>query len=509
MNRKDVFFSFSVYESGSFLCCSRKKMYLCRMMILIVILCYFAALFTISRLTSRRATNEAFYRAERRSPWPMVAFGMVGASISGVTFVSVPGMVQTSQMTYLQVCLGFVVGYVVVAFVLLPLYYRLNLTSIYTYLGQRLGRQSYLSGAWFFLLSKMTGAAAKFYVVCIILQRFVFDAVGVPFWANVAGMVLLIWLYTHRGGIKTLVVTDTLQTLCLLAALLLIIYKVVDGLGMTLSEAVQAVADNPMSRIFVMDDWLSRQNFWKQFLSGVFIVIVMTGLDQDMMQKNLTCRTLREAQKDMCSYGVAFVPVNLLFLSLGVLLTLTGTAATGDSLLPAYIATFLVGGDSVAAIPVLFTLGIVAASFSTADSALTSMTTSYCVDICQRPDDERLRRRVHIVMCIVFVLFILLFRAVNSTSLIDAIYIMVSYTYGPLLGLFAFGLFTKKKPKDGWVPYICVASPLLCYGMDQWTQTYLDYHFGYELLMLNGVLTFTGLWISARYTRSAACQSLS
>ena len=479
------------------------------MMILIVILCYFAALFTISRLTSRRATNEAFYRAERRSPWPMVAFGMVGASISGVTFVSVPGMVQTSQMTYLQVCLGFVVGYVVVAFVLLPLYYRLNLTSIYTYLGQRLGRQSYLSGAWFFLLSKMTGAAAKFYVVCIILQRFVFDAVGVPFWANVAGMVLLIWLYTHRGGIKTLVVTDTLQTLCLLAALLLIIYKVVDGLGMTLSEAVQAVADNPMSRIFVMDDWLSRQNFWKQFLSGVFIVIVMTGLDQDMMQKNLTCRTLREAQKDMCSYGVAFVPVNLLFLSLGVLLTLTGTAATGDSLLPAYIATFLVGGDSVAAIPVLFTLGIVAASFSTADSALTSMTTSYCVDICQRPDDERLRRRVHIVMCIVFVLFILLFRAVNSTSLIDAIYIMVSYTYGPLLGLFAFGLFTKKKPKDGWVPYICVASPLLCYGMDQWTQTYLDYHFGYELLMLNGVLTFTGLWISARYTRSAACQSLS
>ena len=355
----------------------------------------------------------------------------------------------------------------------------------------------------------MTGAAAKFYVVCIILQRFVFDAVGVPFWANVAGMVLLIWLYTHRGGIKTLVVTDTLQTLCLLAALLLIIYKVVDGLGMTLSEAVQAVADNPMSRIFVMDDWLSRQNFWKQFLSGVFIVIVMTGLDQDMMQKNLTCRTLREAQKDMCSYGVAFVPVNLLFLSLGVLLTLTGTAATGDSLLPAYIATFLVGGDSIAAIPALFTLGIVAASFSTADSALTSMTTSYCVDICQRPDDERLRRRVHIVMCIVFVLFILLFRAVNSTSLIDAIYIMVSYTYGPLLGLFAFGLFTKKKPKDGWVPYICVASPLLCYGMDQWTQTYLDYHFGYELLMLNGVLTFTGLWISARYTRSAACQSLS
>ena len=252
----------------------------------------------------------------------MVAFGMVGASISGVTFVSVPGMVLTSQMAYLQVCLGFIVGYVVVAFLLLPLYYRLNLTSIYTYLGQRLGRRSYLSGAWFFLLSKMTGAAAKFYVVCLILQHFVFDALGLPFAVNAVMMVLLIWLYTHRGGIKTLVVTDSLQTLCLLTALLLIIYKVVNGLGMTIGEAVQAVADSPMSRIFVFDDWASPRNFWKQFLSGVFIVIVMTGLDQDMMQKNLTCRNLRDAQKDMCSYGVAFVPVNLLFLSLGVLLTM-------------------------------------------------------------------------------------------------------------------------------------------------------------------------------------------
>ena len=307
------------------------------MVILVTVFLYFLALFAISRWTGRRATNESFYRADRRSPWPMVAFGMVGASISGVTFVSVPGMVQTSQMTYLQVCLGFVVGYLVVAFVLLPLYYRLNLTSIYGYLGQRLGRRSYLSGAWFFLLSKMTGAAAKFYVVCIILQQFVFDAVGVPFWANVVGLVLLIWLYTHRGGIKTLVFTDTLQTLCLLTALLYIIYKVVGQLDMTVGEAVQAVTDSPMSRIFVIDDWLSPRNFWKQFLSGVFIVIVMTGLDQDMMQKNLTCRTLREAQKDMCSYGVAFVPVNLLFLSLGVLLTMLGTGANGDALLPTFI----------------------------------------------------------------------------------------------------------------------------------------------------------------------------
>ena len=473
------------------------------MTIIVCFFAYFCLLFVISRITARRATNESFYRADRRSPWYMVAFGMVGASISGVTFVSVPGMVQQSQMAYLQVCLGFIVGYVIVAFMLLPLYYRLNLTSIYTYLGQRLGRQSYQTGAWFFLLSKMTGAALKFYVVCMIMQRFVFDGVGLPFWVNAVGMVLLIWLYTHRGGIKTLVVTDTLQTLCLLTALLLIIYKVVGTLDMTVGETVQAVASNPMSRVFVFDDWQSPHFFWKQFLSGIFIVIVMTGLDQDMMQKNLTCRTLCEAQKDMCSYGMAFVPVNLLFLSLGVLLTMLGIGGKGDELLTAYVGTFLVGGNSVALIPVLFTLGIVAASFSTADSALTSMTTSYCVDICQRPADERLRKRTHMVMCLLFVLFILLFRYINSTSLIDAIYTMVSYTYGPLLGLFAFGLFTRLKPRDRWVPYICVASPLLCYGVDVLAQSQWGYHFGYERLMINGMLTFIGLWISARGIPSA------
>ena len=402
-------------------------------------------------------------------------------------------------MTYLQVCLGFIVGYVVVAFVLLPLYYRLNLTTIYTYLGQRLGRQSYLSGAWFFLLSKMTGAALKFYVVCMVLQEFVFDALGIPFWAGVVGLVLLIWLYTNRGGIKTLVVTDTVQTVCLLTALLLIICKVVGDLGLSLGGAVQAVADSPMSRVFVMDDWASPRNFWKQFLSGMFIVVVMTGLDQDMMQKNLTCKTLREAQKDMCSYGEAFVPVNLLFLSLGVLLTMlhSTSGATGDALLPAYVSTFLVDGASVAAIPAIFVLGIVAASFSTADSALTSMTTSFCVDVRQRPADVQLRRRVHVLMCLVFALFIILFRYVSSTSLIDAIYTMVGYTYGPLLGLFAFGLFTRCRVADRWVPYICVASPLLCLAFDVLAQLLWSYHFGYELLMLNGLLTFVGLWASS------------
>ena len=465
------------------------------MWIIAILLIYFAVLLGISRLTQRRATNETFFRADRRSPWYMVAFGMVGASISGVTFVSVPGMILSSQMTYLQVCLGFVLGYLAIAFVLLPIYYRLNLTSIYTYLGQRLGRLSYQTGAWFFLLSKIVGSAVKFYVVCLILQQFVFDAMGVPFALNVVTMVVLIWLYSHRGGVRTLVYTDTFQTLCLFSALLLIIYTVMRQMDFSVAEAVSAVASDERSRMFVFDDWTSPHYFWKQLISGAFIVVVMTGLDQDMMQKNLTCRTLREAQKDMCSYGVAFVPANLLFMALGVLLAQLfesqGIAipAKGDELLPQYVA--------VNNVTILFALGIVAASFSSADSALASMTTSFCVDICHRPDDERLRKRSHIAICALFVVFILLFDAVNSKSLIDAIYTIVSYTYGPLLGLFAFGLFTRRQVRDRLVPAVCIASPFICYGIDRLSASLWDYHFGYELLMLNGLLTFSGLWITS------------
>ena len=464
------------------------------MMILATVLAYFAILFGISHLTSRRADNSTFYRANRRAPWYMVAFGMVGASISGVTFVSVPGMVLSSQMTYLQMCLGFIVGYLVIAFVLLPLYYRLNLTSIYTYLGQRLGERSYTTGACFFLLSKMTGAAVRFYVVCIILQQFVFEPVGIPFIVNVLAMVTLIWLYTRRGGIGTLVFTDTFQTICLFTALIMIILSVTDQLHLSVSEAMTTISNSEMSRIFVFDDWVSPHNFWKQFLSGAFIAIVMTGLDQDMMQKNLTCKSLRDAQKDMCTYGVAFVPANLLFLALGVLLTMVlGTGLKGDEMLPAYIQ----GNSHSQLLMMLFTIGIVAASFSSADSALTSLTTSYCVDIRRQAGNERLRKQTHIAMCLFFVLFILLFRALNSTSLINAIYTIASYTYGPLLGLFTFGLFTHRQPHDSMVPAICIASPLLCYALDTTTQYLWDYHFGYELLMLNGLLTFLGLWFSS------------
>ena len=425
---------------------------------------------------------------------------MVGASISGITFVSVPGMVMKTDMTYVQTCLGFIVGYFLVAFLLLPVYYRLNLTTIYSYLQGRLGQHSYKTGSWFFLLSKMTGAAVRFYVVCIILQRFVFGSYGIPFAVTVVGMVCLIWLYTRRGGIKTLVWTDSFQTVCMFTALLLIIYKVIGALDLSVGEAFTAVANHEHSRMFVMDDWMSKQNFWKQFLSGIFITIVMTGLDQDMMQKNLTCKTLREAQKDMCTYGFAFVPANMLFMALGILLVMLfqqqGMAlpAKGDDLLPMFVESQI---SQSSLIPVLFTIGIVAASFSSADSALTAMTTSYCVDIRERQGDERLRKRVHILMAVVFAVLILMVDAVNSTSVIDAIYILCSYTYGPLLGLFAYGLLTKRRVNDRRVPYIAVASPVICFVLDKIVASTTGYQFGYELLMLNGLLTFFGLWLSA------------
>ena len=461
---------------------------------------YFALLLVVGRLTSARHDNDAFFRGNRQSPWYLVAFGMVGASISGVTFVSVPGMVMAIDMTYMQTCMGFVLGYFAVAFILLPVYYKYNLTTIYSFLSQRLGNRSYKTGASFFILSKATGAAARFYVVCIVLQRFVLDGFGVPFPCTVVGMVALIWLYTRHSGIKTLVWTDTLQTLCMFSALALIIYCVTEQMGMTLSEAAKAVADNSKSRIFVFDDPMSKQFFWKQFLSGIFITIVMTGLDQDMMQKNLTCKSLYEAKKDMCSYGFAFLPANILFLALGVLLTMLAAQqglalpAAGDELLPMFAASGRLGQTVV----VLFTLGIVAAAFSSADSALTALTTSCCVDLMQRPDDERLRRRVHIAVAAGFVALVLVFRLVNSPSVIDAIYVMCSYTYGPLLGLFAFSLFTKRAVNDKAVPFIAVASPLLCFAADQFTQLYTDYRFGYELLMLNGAITFLGLLLTPR-----------
>ncbi len=467
------------------------------MVIIVTILAYFCILLVFSRFTSRRATNSTFYRADRRSPWYMVAFGMIGASISGITFVSVPGMAVKTDMTYLQMCFGFIFGYLIVAFVLLPVYYRLNLTTIYTYLQTRLGRRAYKTGSSFFLLSKLIGAAVRFYVVCIILQRFVLDQLGIPFLVTVVFMVGLIWLYTRKGGIKTLVWTDSFQTLCMFLALILIIFHVMTALHLNLNQAVTAIANDSHSRVFIWQDWTSKQNFWKMFLSGIFIVIVMTGLDQDMMQKNLTCKSLREAQKDMCSYGLAFVPANLLFLSLGILLMMLshreGIAipCATDDLLPMFAATGSLGSLVI----VLFTIGIVAASFSSADSAMTALTTTWCVDIMEKKDDEKLRKRTHLSFALLFVVFILAFKALNSTSVIDAIYIICSYTYGPLLGLFVFGLFTRWQVKDRYVPYIAIISPVICFAIETITRQTTGYEFGYELLMVNGLLTFVGLYL--------------
>lgn len=469
--------------------------------ILLTIFIYFGLLMLVAKLTSKKANNDAFFRGNRKSPWYVVAFGMVGASLSGVTFVSVPGMVRGTGMTYMQTCLGFFVGYLIIAQVLLPLYYKLNLTTIYSYLHERIGKYSYKTGASFFLLSKIIGAAARLYLVCLILQHYVFDSLHVPFAISVIGIVLLIWFYTRKSGIKTIVWTDSFQTICLLLALGLILYQIGAQMNLNLIEMSQVIKESDYSRMFIFDDWHSKQNFFKQFISGIFITIVMTGLDQDMMQKNLSCKNLKEAQKNMYSYGLSFVPVNFLFLSLGVLLLLLASQTgltlpkAGDDILPFFAAEGRLGFATI----VFFTIGIVAAAFSSADSALTALTTSFCIDILgiERTQDqqhgEKTRKWVHLGISIVFIGFILLFKAANNDSIIDAIYMIASYTYGPLLGLFVFGLFTKMCPRDKYVPYIAISSPFICWAINRSVYQATGYQFGYEMLMFNGLLTFIGL----------------
>lgn len=473
-------------------------------LILVTILAYFGLLLLIAEFTARRVDNDAFFRGNRESPWYIVSFGMIGASLSGVTFVSVPGMVMSFDMTYMQTCIGFFFGYLVIAHVLLPLYYRLNLTSIYTYLGQRLGNYSYKTGASFFLLSKLLGAAVRLYLVCMILQRFVFDGMGVPFVVTVVGAVLLIWLYTRRSGIRTIVWTDSLQTLCMLVSMGLILWKVVDALDMRWTELWSAVRDSGYSRVFVWDDWVSRQNFFKQFFSGIFITIVMSGLDQDMMQKNLSCRNLRDARKNIYCYGFSFIPVNLLLLTLGVMLVMAAgqmqlpAVQKGDELLPIFAA----GGYLGYPVVVFFTVGIIAAAFSSADSALAALTTSCCIDLLEvgkmNPDKAvKVRKWVHLLISVLFIGCIVLLEELNSPSIIDTLYVLTSYTYGPLLGLFSFSLLTRHRVRDCWVPWIAVASPVLCYALNQLVTAYTDYRFGYEMLMLNGLLVFIGLRLLA------------
>lgn len=473
--------------------------------ILFIIAAYFAILLLISWITGRKNSgNEAFFLGNRKSPWYIVSIGMIGTSLSGVTFVSVPGMVRSIDMTYMQTVFGFFFGYVLIAKVLLPLYYKLQLTSIYSYLDNRIGRRGYKTGASFFLLSKMVGAAARLYLVVLILQTYVFSTWNIPFAVTVIISIFLVWLYTYRSGIKTIIWTDTLQALCLVAMLIVIIWQVKEKMELDTTGIIQTLKESPHFRIFEFSDWHSTQNFFKQFISGIFITIVMTGLDQDMMQKNLSCKNLKDAQKNMYTYGLAFTPVNFLFLSLGVLLlTLADEQqielpVLNDDILPMFCTSGILGNS----ILIFFTIGIIAAAFSSADSALTALTTSFCIDILNIEKEEakqakRTRLKIHLAISLLFALIILIFKALNDRSVIDAIYMIASYTYGPLLGLFVFGLFTQRKPADKYVPYICIASPLICFTTDYLAKHYAEYTFGYEMLMLNGFITFAGLWVSS------------
>ncbi len=470
--------------------------------ILLIIAAYFTLLLVISYFTSRKTDdNDTFFLGNKKSPWWIVAIGMVGSSISGVSFVSVPGMVRGIDFSYMQTVFGFFFGYLIIANVLLPLYYRLNLTSIYTYLDQRFGIRAYKTGASFFLISKTIGAAARLYVVALILQTVVFDSLHIPFVVTVCSVIFLIWVYTFRAGIKTIVWTDTIQTIIMITTLILIVVQVSKQLDFSFSELFSQLIHSEKTKIFVFDDWHSKQNFFKQFFSGIFIAIVMTGLDQDMMQKNLSCRNLKDAQKNMYWYGISFVPVNLLFLTLGAMLLMLATQnnialpAMSDEILPLFASTYL--GKSVL---VFFIIGIVAAAFSSADSALTALTTSFSVDILnvQNKDQQtakRTRMVIHVCISILFAIIIILFKAINSKSVIDAIYVVASYTYGPLLGLFSFGLFTRLKTNDKLIPYIAILSPVVCALLDYISSTVWGYSFGYELLMINGLLTFIGLWV--------------
>jgi len=471
--------------------------------IIILIVSYFSVLILISFVTSKSANNTTFFKADNSSPWYLVAFGMIGASLSGVTFISVPGWVEDANMSYFQMVLGYVVGYAIIGFVLLPLYYRLNLTSIYTYLQDRFGTYSYKTGASFFLLSRTIGAAFRLFLVANVLQIILFDAYGVPFWVTVSITILLIWLYTFKGGIKTIVWTDTLQTLFMLIAVGVCIYTISSEMG--IDNLFTYVADSKLSKTFFFEDVNAGNYFWKQFLAGAFIAVVMTGLDQDMMQKNLTCRNLKDAQKNMFWFTIVLVIVNFFFLALGVLLTdyaqQNGIDAHKDQLFP-IIAT---KGTLGLATALFFLLGLIAAAYSSADSALTSLTTSFSIDILEidkkknKSEQEKIRKKIHILFSFILIATILIFKYfIADTSVIAKIFTFAGYTYGSLLGLYAFGLFTKLKVKDKMVPAICIIAPILTLIISYYSKEKLGFDFGFFVLVLNGFLTFVGLYLFKR-----------
>jgi Na+/proline symporter len=490
--------------------------------LILTISLYFFMLVGISWITGKNASSYSFFLGNRQSPWYVVAFGMIGASLSGVTFISIPGEVGASNFSYMQIVFGYIVGYLVIANVLMPLYYKLNLTSIYVYLEKRFGTMTYRTGAFFFLVSRVIGASFRLFLVAMVLDKFVFSAWGIPFWLTVAITIIFIWIYSFRAGIKTIVWTDTLQTFFMLSAVIFSIGFIAHQLHYSFGDMIHSINGSRYSQIFVWN-WKPGNNFFKHFLSGAFISIVMTGLDQDMMQKNLSCRNIREAKKNMYWMSTSLVVVNFLFLSLGALLYIYAHSknllvenfsnpdasckiglfnevislfdcSPTDQLYPYLALTHL-----PAMAGTIFILGLVAAAYSSADSALTALTTSFCVDFLGfSENDNRIKQRylIHIGFSLMLFMVIIIFRLVNNDSVINSLFTMAGYTYGPLLGFYAFGLFTGKKVKDRWIPVVAVLSPVICYFISSHSQQWFwGYTFGFELLILNGALTFLGMII--------------
>lgn len=480
--------------------------------ILSVVLGYFLILIIISRLTAGDGDNKTFFTANRNSPWLLVAIGMIGASLSGVTFVSIPGLIGKSEganinFTYMQMVFGYLVGYAVIALILMPIYYRYNLTSIYTFLEKRLGTEAYKTGAGFFILSRVIQASFRLYLVAMVLDIFVTGPLGIPFLVTVLATIVLIWIYTYQGGIKTIVITDTFQTVSMLLAVILTIVAITNAMSTDLSGMWNMISDKGYTQVFSFEDgWSNPNNFWKQFLSGALIAIVMTGLDQDMMQKNLTCRSLGDAQKNVLVFSVILIFANLLFLTLGALLYTYATEMAiaiperADQLYPTIALDHLGPG-----VGIIFILGLIAAAYSSADSALTSLTTSFCVDFLgmgngvEGQNDKSTRLMVHLGFSILILLIIVGFNTYNDDSVINKIFVAATYTYGPILGLFLFSIATNRSTNPAMVLPICLIAPVLCYIINNYSSQLLGgFQWGYMILALNGLLTFMGLYLFSR-----------